>query len=73
MAKQIYNTRGMDLQYIKKMLAHKKERTRRNHEENIESFRDSLDRELYAKQVNEDEIAYLEKFIARKEKNVRKG
>ena len=67
MTKQIYNTRGMTLEEIKEVLRVKvgiPPVLRRR----IVRLQESLDCVLSLKDEYEQEISYLEKFIARKEK-----
>jgi len=74
MTRQIYNTRGMSIESINRILDVKKEIDRPRINEKIEILKDKLDCELFIRQGLEQEIDYLEKYIARKEKeNVRKG
>ena len=68
MAKQIFNTRGMTIEEIKECLRAKIQNSRPNVQSRISRLQESLDYHLYLKGQNEEEISYLEKFIARKEK-----
>lgn len=71
MTKQIYNTRDRSLDELKGILLAKQGYGRKNIEESIAKCRIKLDEAIERKQRNELEIAYLEKFITRKEKNAK--
>jgi len=68
MVKQIYNTRGMILAQLKAVLDSKKKHDRPFIDEWIETLKSKLDHGLHIRQMNDQQITYLEKFIARKEK-----
>jgi hypothetical protein len=67
MARQIVNTRGMDVTKLRELL-----RAKINYATNIQCqisrLQESLDYRIIQKEQIEKEINYLEKFIARKEK-----
>jgi hypothetical protein len=67
MAKQPFNTRGRTQNELKEALRSKTQYARPNIAYRISRLQESLDYELFLKSVNEKEISYLEKFIAKKE------
>ena len=68
MTKQIYNTRGLTIEDIKHILHNKVDYGRVDILLRISILQESLNYEFSRQKKIEQEISYLEKFIARKEK-----
>ena len=72
MTKQVVNTRGKKIEDIKECLRARIENAIPNVQRTISLLRASLDYQLLLKEKNEQEISYLEKLIAKKERKQKK-